>query len=38
MGGFSEFVVMRADIAAAYEDDMFIWSLMSPGTAEERPR
>lgn len=38
MGGFKELAEMRADIAAAYEDDMFKWSLVSRSTAAERAR
>ena len=38
MGGFKVLVVRRADMAAAYADDMFNWSLMISGTAEDGPR
>lgn len=38
LGGFKEPVEMRADIAAAYEDDMFNWSLVSWSPAAEGPR
>lgn len=38
MGGFKELAEMRADIAAAYEDDMFKWSLVSWSTDAERAR
>lgn len=37
-GGLEELAESRADIAAAYEDDMFNWSLKSSSTAEDGPR
>lgn len=36
IGGFKVLAVMSADIAAAYEDDMVNWSLVSWSTAAEK--
>ena len=36
-GGLEEPAVRRADIAAAYEDDMFNWSPKSPRAAADGP-
>lgn len=33
MGGLKEFVVISAAIVAAYDEDMFIWSLMNSSPA-----
>ena len=35
MGGSREPVEIRADIAAAYDDDMFDWSRVCSSTAED---
>ena len=37
-GGLEELAERRADMAAAYEDDMFNWSLKNSITAEDGPK